>query len=116
MPDFEGECFVLCIRGTVHYHGKIAPLLLLRPTLACGKPSYSCKVSKFSLFVIIYVNPLNSDMQAWCVVFVESSVILSRERIITLCVCWLQVAMTRTHPKICLIVLLLLLGRRNAEE
>lgn len=87
MPDFEGECFVS--EEQFNTMEKIAPFLLLKPTLACGKPSYSCKVSKFSLFAIIYVNPLNSDMQAWCIVFVESSVILRRERIITLCVCWL---------------------------
>lgn len=55
LPNFEGEWFVLCMRGRVHYHVKIAPLLLLRPTLACGKSSYNCKVSNFSLFVLVYV-------------------------------------------------------------
>lgn len=51
LPDFEGESFVLCIRGTVHYHVKIASLLLLRLILVCRK--CSCKVSKFALFLLV---------------------------------------------------------------
>lgn len=70
MPDFEG---VLCIKGTTRYRIKFATLLLLRATLAHGKPSQNCKVSKFSLSVFIYVIQLNSDMQAWWIFSVEIS-------------------------------------------
>lgn len=112
MPNFEG---VLCIKGTICYHIKFATLLLLRQILARGKPSQNCKVSTFSLSVLIYIIQLNSDMQSWCIVSEESLIIPSRERTRSLCMCLLQVAMIRTTLKIRLIVLLLLLGRRVTD-
>lgn len=118
LPDFAGESFALCIGGTVHYYVKIASLLLLRPILVCSKCSYICKVSKFLLFLLVlshWILTCRHDA-FFFFFFIESSVILSRESRRTLLMYWLQVVMIRAHPKIGLIVLLLLLGRRNGEE
>jgi len=50
LPDFEGERFVLWIRAGIHYHVKMAPLLLLRLTLPYRKHLCIYKVSKFYCF------------------------------------------------------------------
>lgn len=50
LPDFEGERFVLWIRAGIHYHVKMAPLLLLRLTLPYRKHLCIYKVLKFYCF------------------------------------------------------------------